>query len=319
MLLGPKVSAVIASVGREELLQVLKSIVSQTFPVTEIVICFDVLPSEKILSAISSLASQETIPIIILKNEKQMGAAFSYNRAILATSHDLIAIGSDDDPWHSKRIELQTVALEKLNYRAICVTSANYSSESQTRAIKRPKKKISLDADPLIQIYSERPFSRIAKHYIPMSSALIPKTLKNLKFKEDLKAREDIWFLHEAYLLGYPVLQIEYLGVDVFNSLKRTSNRDLDSANSFAQSISTVNKEIAANFLRSHVTRSYVYLGNFTMLRHFRDESLKYAGLNWQDRALVIFHFFGTIYFLMNRVLKKFVSRFKGPQTRFTP
>ncbi len=307
-----RVSVALASINRDSLLSVVNSIVTGTIPIYEIIICFDVEFSEKATKEIETLCKANQVNIHIMQNASNMGASFSYNRALEIASGDLIAIASDDDPWAADKIERQIASLETINFRGISLTGAFYISDAHARKVRRPRSLLLATKDPLIQIYSERPFRSIANYYLPMSSALFSSELKSLKFNTDLAAREDLWWLHEAFILGFPTIQIAVPGVFVTNSHVRTSIRDLASIEDFAEKLSQFSLELAGNFLRSHAVRSYIYLGNLRRFIQIKRIAGKYSKPSAVDKLIDVWQLSGLIFFVVARPLRKALQFLKS-------
>jgi glycosyltransferase involved in cell wall biosynthesis len=255
------VSVVLATLGRESILEVLRSIFSQTVPVHEVIICLDDPCKESYLRT-DIISKFEFERIKLLVNRKNLGVSASYNRAISQISGDLIAVASDDDPWFKRKIEVQIEDMRKKNMQIVSLTSCFFSSEIDSLKV-RPKSPLVLDESPIEWVYGYKPGPTTAARYLPMSSAMYPANLKSLTFDESMSSREDLMWLQAAHSMGYPVFQSEYPGIRVWSSHERSNNRDDFTEGELLDTLESLKTGMGKLFLLHHLTRSAIATGSF--------------------------------------------------------
>lgn len=98
---APRISVVIPTVGRPELLEALQSVVGQTAPVHEIIVVADTADA---LPTASGIAFTE------LRVGPGAGGNAARQAGIEAATGELIALLDEDDVWHADRLESQLAA-----------------------------------------------------------------------------------------------------------------------------------------------------------------------------------------------------------------
>lgn len=113
----PKISIAMATFNGEPYLEKqLESIINQTYKNIEIIICDD-CSHDKTIKIIENLI-KENYPIKLYKNEKNLGYAKNFEKAIKLCESNYIALSDQDDIWESNKLELQIeyiLNLEKKN------------------------------------------------------------------------------------------------------------------------------------------------------------------------------------------------------------
>lgn len=82
----------------------LRSILDQTIPVGEIVICDDGSTDETI-AIIEKVAKETTIPVYIHINETNLGCVANFEKAIRLCQGDIIFLSDQDDIWMPNKVE----------------------------------------------------------------------------------------------------------------------------------------------------------------------------------------------------------------------
>jgi glycosyltransferase involved in cell wall biosynthesis len=107
-----KVSVIIATLnGDEGLIMAIDSVLNQTYPNIEIIVCNDASKSVKTIELLNSYLNDDKIRL--LSNETNMGAAYSRNKCILESSSELIVLMDDDDYSPSHRVETLVRAIKE--------------------------------------------------------------------------------------------------------------------------------------------------------------------------------------------------------------
>lgn len=104
----------------------IESVINQTYVNWELIIVDDCSSDE----TDSIVASFEDNRIRFLKNEKNMGAALSRNRALRETNGEWIAFLDSDDLWTSDKLEKQIEFMKKNKIGCSCTYSTYIDEES---------------------------------------------------------------------------------------------------------------------------------------------------------------------------------------------
>jgi glycosyltransferase involved in cell wall biosynthesis len=105
---APTVSVALCTYNGERFIErQLASILTQTSAVDEIVVSDDASrdATATIVQGIASAASGRGPRVRLLQNAEPLGVSGNFERAIQATTGDLIALSDQDDRWHPDRIE----------------------------------------------------------------------------------------------------------------------------------------------------------------------------------------------------------------------
>jgi Glycosyl transferase family 2 len=97
--------------GVRYLPQQLESILRQTRPPDELVLCDDA-SADGTVPLLRSFASSAPFPVHIRVNEKNLGSTLNFDQALRSCSGDLIALSDQDDVWQPSRLEHSAAALE---------------------------------------------------------------------------------------------------------------------------------------------------------------------------------------------------------------
>src|SRR6185503_4562112 len=91
--------------GARYLASQLESIVTQTRPPDELIVCDD-QSSDHTREIIQAFASSASFPVRLYVNDKQLGVRKNFERAISLCSGDVIALCDQDDIWHPEKLQL---------------------------------------------------------------------------------------------------------------------------------------------------------------------------------------------------------------------
>jgi glycosyltransferase involved in cell wall biosynthesis len=98
--------------GAQFLQQQLDSLVRQTLPPSELVICDD-LSTDKTIEIVRQFSATAPFPVKFFQNKKNLGSTANFSRAISLCDGDLIALCDQDDVWHAEKIARQVQAFEQ--------------------------------------------------------------------------------------------------------------------------------------------------------------------------------------------------------------
>lgn len=98
--------------GEMHILEQLKSFLRQTMLPDEIIV-FDDCSSDRTVNIIKQFSMSAPFKITHCVNERNVGYAENFNRALLQTTGDLVFLSDQDDVWHKEKIEtIATIAEE---------------------------------------------------------------------------------------------------------------------------------------------------------------------------------------------------------------
>ena len=83
----------------------IRSILNQTMPVDEIVVCDDGSMDDT-LTMVEELSSETEIAIRIFRNEQQMGPSWNFNKAIELCQGDIVFLSDQDDVWCDNKVQV---------------------------------------------------------------------------------------------------------------------------------------------------------------------------------------------------------------------
>lgn len=90
--------------GERYIREQIETILNQTMPVDEIVVCDDG-SADKTLSIIESLRECTNIDIRIYPNKTNLGVCANFQKAVNLCKGDIIFLSDQDDVWHSDKVE----------------------------------------------------------------------------------------------------------------------------------------------------------------------------------------------------------------------
>lgn len=103
----------------------LRSIIDQTVPVNEIVICDD-RSSDDTIAIIERIKRETDVPIRIYINETNLGVCGNFDRAIRLCKEDIIFLSDQDDIWHPDKVETILLWFEMNPYKNVVFTNASF-------------------------------------------------------------------------------------------------------------------------------------------------------------------------------------------------
>lgn len=90
--------------GETYIREQVESILNQTLPVDEIVVCDDGSTDET-LSIIESFRENTSVDIRIYRNETNLGVCANFQKAVDLCNGDIIFLSDQDDVWHGDKVE----------------------------------------------------------------------------------------------------------------------------------------------------------------------------------------------------------------------
>lgn len=139
---APKVSVAMCTYNTQAFVaEQLESILKQTRPPDEIVVCDD-RSTDETVKTLTELAAHSPIPVRIIENPKNLGANGNHEKAIRESTGDIIFPSDSDDYWFADRIATTLPLFEKnpatvLLYCDAVLTDRSLNSTGQTLFSKR--------------------------------------------------------------------------------------------------------------------------------------------------------------------------------------
>ena len=233
-------SVVIPTIGRDSLETVLLSIADQSIEKITIILIDD---SETGLSnkRILNISENNSFELVYLRTAGMIGPAKARNLGLQNIKTKWVAFADDDDPWTEFRLEKQIASMKQLNLNASVLLDFRKGSH---------KFLWEGGMSPLFFLYENRGFKRSSK-FIPFGTLLYDfEIYKNVRFKNELQEREDLWFLHELFVTNQRIKQLPIIGCQVtrdrFRSIRRPTFVDDEIWFTF---LAILDKKLAHNFL----------------------------------------------------------------------
>jgi glycosyltransferase involved in cell wall biosynthesis len=100
-----KISVALCTYNGEQYIEAqLRSIVNQTWPVDEIIICDD-RSSDDTINILKRFSQEGFKDVKVFTNSKNVGAKFNFEKALQYCSGDLILLSDQDDIWQATKVE----------------------------------------------------------------------------------------------------------------------------------------------------------------------------------------------------------------------
>jgi glycosyltransferase involved in cell wall biosynthesis len=129
-----KISVALCTYNGERFLRPqLASIQQQTRLPDELVVCDD-QSTDQTLSIVREFAASATYPVRIFENERNLGFAANFERAIRLCGGDLIALSDQDDIWYANRLERSAQEFEAHPEAGLVFSDADVINDSNELA-----------------------------------------------------------------------------------------------------------------------------------------------------------------------------------------
>jgi glycosyltransferase involved in cell wall biosynthesis len=172
-----------------------RSILLQTYPITELIIADDA-STDNTYALIQEIAKTDT-RIQFSRNETNLGFSANFSKALCSASCELIAISDQDDIWHERKLETLVFALADTNALIYC-NSIQFQGQPIVNPISNPNNRHIEGNDPKkIAV-----FNTISGH-----AMLIRKSLLSIALPIPAGVYYDWWLALWAMSIG----QIQFL------------------------------------------------------------------------------------------------------------
>lgn len=222
-------SAILTTIGEFSLMKSLGSILNQS-----------VAPKQILLIDDSLTQDIEVAGVEIIRTGGGRGPSFARNLGIENSSSRWVALCDADDPWLSTKIEMQIndIYEKSLDFS---ITGAILGNSL------RPSLSLSCGQDPLELLYG-RPHFLKSKAFLPTGSFFFNKDKVNY-FDTNLSDRENLEFVHSAFVSGARIAQINSPGLVVnYDSRKSLSRFSVSQECNWHSRLRKIDTRFAKNF-----------------------------------------------------------------------
>lgn len=131
--------------GAEFLPAQLQSIISQSRPPNEIIICDD-RSTDDTRSLLKKFAAESPIPINVHINDQNLGSVKNFERAVSLCTGDVIALSDQDDVWRSDKLQLFESVLNESPSAGLVFSDAAIVDENLKPLNRRMWDEVGFDA-----------------------------------------------------------------------------------------------------------------------------------------------------------------------------
>ena len=131
--------------GAEFLPAQLQSIIAQSRPPDEIVICDDG-STDNTRDLLEKFAAESSIPVTLHFNDQNLGSVKNFERAITLCTGDVIALSDQDDVWRSDKLQLFETVLNDSPSAGIVFSDAAIVDEQLNPLNRRMWDEVGFDA-----------------------------------------------------------------------------------------------------------------------------------------------------------------------------
>lgn len=179
--------------GEKYIIEQLNSILNQTIPPEEIIICDD-CSTDNTENLVKNIASNNYTDIKFIKNKKNLGSSKNFEKAISLCSYDIIFLSDQDDIWLPNKVKIIIKTFK--NKDVDLVFSNAYLTDENLNILKYDLfKSLNFDQKKIDIIESEKAFNLLLKtNYATGATIAFKKSLLDVFFP-----LPDIW-VHDHYL-----------------------------------------------------------------------------------------------------------------------
>lgn len=263
-----KVSAVIPTVGRPELLRAVTSVLSQTYPVMPVVVLDRPELAEDVQRRLEGLRHK------LILTAGAIGGAGARNIGVRFADSDVIAFLDDDDEWMPTKTESQLKVLESAPGAVI-----------SCRAILKGRKSHVVPAQPYSNEQSiadyllERSTLKLKKNFIQSSTLLMSAELaRRIPWRDELPRHQDWALLIELRSQNIDILTHADPLVTVFQGSNGSVSRSKNwraSEEWLKNYACDADLRVQADFLSAIALRSAIAAGDSTEARRLLARALR--------------------------------------------
>lgn len=213
-----RVSAVIPTTGRPELIRAVRSAESQTVPVTPIVVLDRPEKEERVRRLLRPFRHQ------LIVTQGGIGGSASRNLGIEESEGEVVAFLDDDDEWLPNKTELQLTALQSARERVVTCRSILVG-----RGQRSVPTQLYSHKEALASYLIRRDTLQLRNNFMQTSGVLMPRALAiEHRWPEYLLRHQDWGFFIDLYRAGATFVPVPQSLVCVYqrssNSISRSNN-----------------------------------------------------------------------------------------------
>lgn len=242
------IAVIIPSTGRQTLFASLSSVFDQDLTPKEIVVVDD--------SKEQKIEFQPRTNLKLIKTGGGRGPSSARNLGIASTKSSIVAFLDDDDIWLKNHLSTSIEKMEEFDLDAII-------SSAITHKGVRPKKLLSGEKDPLIEVYGGIRYLN-SPYYLPLPGLMVKREVTNhISFNERLRDREDLWFIHKIFEFGFRIQQSNSTTVKIHDNYSRKIFRsNLDANIKWFYRLMTIDRTAAKKFIKYIAIRNELLRAN---------------------------------------------------------
>jgi hypothetical protein len=292
MTLSKKLAVIIPTLGRESLIDVIRSI--NAFE-EENVSIYVIPDGENAVKRLGQLQVTNLPNTFVHPNRQKIGIAACINLGLERLSkEEHFSIFSDDDMWLTSRTKALNHLEKSIDAKTIIM--GRFSSNDKINVAQMRKLNFT---DPIEFVY-RKSLGR-NKNYLTITSGIFPLITKSTHFRTDYLLREDLIWMHDLSSHGFNFIESPEIFVHIKKNYSNTVNRETTHEVQKFKKFLILETSIKLNdFSAFHAGRSAAKLGK---PKHFYKITLAYKDPSknyniFQYFAITLNFFYAILYFV---------------------
>jgi len=220
------VSVVIPTIGRDQVVKAVLSVLAQSHPVLEIIVVADTE---------DEFALPQDPRIRVLRVGPRAGGNTARQAGVQAARGDCIALLDDDDEWMPTKIEEQIAAIGEQSGSSWIATSRVLMRRPGGETLVQPSRPLA-PGENLLHYMFRKSSPRAGHGFIQASTLLFPRALAHeVPFDRSLPFHQDISWLIDAYKRHSDLTVVQvWKPLTIYNSTDGSVSKRIDPAKSIA-------------------------------------------------------------------------------------
>ena len=182
--------------GAEFLPAQLQSIIAQSRPADEIVICDD-SSTDNTRNLLEKFAAESSIPVTLHFNDQNLGSLKNFERAITLCTGDVIALSDQDDVWRSDKLRLFETVLNNSPSAGIVFSDAAIVDEQLNPLHRRMWDEVGFDAHKRKLVKTGRALEVLVTGWTVTGATM---AFRSRFVKLSLPIPEEIAMIHDGWI-----------------------------------------------------------------------------------------------------------------------
>jgi len=182
--------------GAEFLPAQLQSIIAQSRPADEIVICDD-SSTDNTRNLLEKFAAESSIPVTLHFNDQNLGSVKNFERAITLCTGDVIALSDQDDVWRSDKLRLFETVLNNSPSAGIVFSDAAIVDEQLNPLHRRMWDEVGFDAHKRKLVKTGRALEVLVTGWTVTGATM---AFRSRFVKLSLPIPEEIAMIHDGWI-----------------------------------------------------------------------------------------------------------------------